>query len=169
MNHLLSALVNIGSGAARSTLATASLTVATFVVSTLFVATPAQGQDGFIRARINRTSPTSFHVQAGREQGLDEHAIVDAFSDTAYVGSLKIVDVSEGAAELAFLRDDLIGQQQRRPTLTAGDYLYLRFAVGDAGLDRTRGRVRTPGFLDVDLQFASAYDSNIDHNDEPVE
>jgi hypothetical protein len=143
------------------------LTFATLTVSVRSVSS-VQAQDRNIRARIDRATATSFHVQAGRDQGLDEHDVVDAFSDTAYVGSLQVVEVSERAAELAFLRDDVVGQQRRRPHLTPGDYLYLRFASDD-NYGRTPGRVRMPRNLSVDVRFASVYDSNIDHNDESAE
>lgn len=139
-----------------------------FLMAALGGADPARAQDGHIRARIDAASTTTFRVDAGRKDGLDEEDVVDAFSDSAYVGSLRVVDVTDATAVLTFLEDDILGQQVDRRAIGPGDYLFLRLTPADDRLAKPPRAIFPPNF-DLDVQVASVYDSNIDHNDEPLE
>lgn len=92
---------------------------------------------------------------------------VDAFTETSYVGSLRVIGISEETAELAFLDDQLLGSRPET-ALRRGDPVYLRFEPRPANLEQLRRPHPTSLAVNAEIQFASVFDSNIDQNDEPV-
>ena len=132
----------------------------------LTVPAPAQ-EERNVRARIDRASATSIEVAAGRKHGITERDTVDAFTETSFIGSMRVVDVSENRAELTFIEDPLLASLDAQTSLRAGSFLYLRFDGPADDPSRLRRSRPLPSNVKVDLQFASIYDSNVDHSDEP--
>ncbi|MBT8399294.1 MAG: outer membrane beta-barrel protein [Rhodothermia bacterium] len=131
------------------------------------VAPPLYGQDANIRTSVEKTSGSSIQVAAGSDDGISVRDTLDAFSETSYVGSLRVIGVSDKSAELAFLDDHLLGSRAQ-VALRQGDPLYLRFERRPGRDGQLRRPPPTSLAINAELQFASVYDSNIDQDDEPV-
>ncbi len=137
------------------------------LAAVLIVTPRSYGQATSIRTQIEKASDTSIQVAAGSDHGISVRDTVDAFSETSYVGSLRVIGLSDKTAELAFLEDQLLGSRPQL-ALRRGDSVYLRFEPRS----ETHGQLRRPPptllLVNAEVQFASVYDSNIDQDDEPV-
>lgn len=133
----------------------------------LLLAIPSYAQQTSIRTQVEKATLSSIHVAAGSDDGISARDTVDAFSESSYVGSMRVVGLSQKTAELAFLEDQLLGSRQPMG-FRQGDPLYLRFETRPAPRVQPLRPPPTSLAVSAEVQFTSVFDSNIDQDDEPV-
>lgn len=144
-------------------------TLLAFTLIGCFAAPRAEAQEQQqVRVRVEEVALPTLHIHSSIDADIAVSDTVDAFRDASYVGSLRVVRVERESAVLAFLDDPLMSYQGGTTSLRAGEEIDLKYDKREVPRPRI-GTPVTPRAFDIDLLFASVYESNIDHSDEPVE
>ncbi len=134
----------------------------------VLIARPASAQEKQILVRVDRMYGSTIHVDAGTDQGMAIRDTVDAYHDVSFVGSLRVVTAGSKESVLASVDDELVDVASALRQIAPGDYLYLKFASAPGNEVRALRRGRPLKNVSLELMVTGVYDTNIDHNDEPV-